>query len=57
MLTEGDQIVLGENIYCDTAAGSYQCTEEKLAELKGHYTYTDAGSNDYRVSDSYIVGY
>ena len=39
LFESGDTIVLGDNIQCD--ATSYQCTDEKLLELKGEYKFAD----------------
>ncbi|CAD7940504.1 unnamed protein product [Amoebophrya sp. A25] len=50
-----DVITLGDNIICDP--NSYQCTPEKLMELKGVFTYADSGGNDVSAADSYMVGH
>ncbi|CAD7968709.1 unnamed protein product [Amoebophrya sp. A120] len=50
-----DVITLGDNIICHP--NSYQCSNEKLMELKGVFTYSDAGANNAAATDSYMVGH
>jgi hypothetical protein len=54
---DGDILTLGDNINCDPV--STVCTAEKLAQLKGVYTFADAENdqNNIKAPDTYIVGH
>lgn len=48
---DGDQITLGENIYCDPT--DTVCTPEALDALRGVYQFQDVDNQDYQAPSTY----